>query len=102
MPWKATSDPADWPKFGNSRNPFPYPLGAVAQLGERGLCKPEVVGSIPISSTNKLCEAERVSRTNREAERVCETNRQLTEPAKANRSKVFDGDTPFKFLIRPS
>jgi hypothetical protein len=27
------------------------PLGAVAQLGERGLCKPEVVGSIPISST---------------------------------------------------
>ena len=25
--------------------------GAVAQLGERGLCKPEVVGSIPISST---------------------------------------------------
>jgi hypothetical protein len=26
--------------------------GAVAQLGERGLCKPEVVGSIPISSTN--------------------------------------------------
>jgi hypothetical protein len=27
--------------------------GAVAQLGERGLCKPEVVGSIPISSTEK-------------------------------------------------
>ena len=26
-------------------------IGAVAQLGERGLCKPEVVGSIPISST---------------------------------------------------
>lgn len=25
--------------------------GAVAQLGERGLCKPEVVGSNPISST---------------------------------------------------
>ena len=76
--------------------------GAVAQLGERGLCKPEVVGSIPISSTNKLCEAERVSRTNCEAERVSETNRQLTEPAKANRSKVSNGDTPFKFLIRPS
>ena len=35
---------------------FPGPpaltgLGAVAQLGERGLCKPEVVGSNPISST---------------------------------------------------
>ena len=27
-------------------------FGAVAQLGERRLCKPEVVGSIPISSTN--------------------------------------------------
>jgi hypothetical protein len=27
-------------------------VGAVAQLGERGLCKPEVVGSIPISSTS--------------------------------------------------
>ena len=27
------------------------PSGAVAQLGERRLCKPEVVGSIPISST---------------------------------------------------
>jgi hypothetical protein len=25
--------------------------GAVAQLGERRLCKPDVVGSIPISST---------------------------------------------------
>ena len=29
----------------------PVLRGAVAQLGERGLCKPEVVGSIPISST---------------------------------------------------
>ena len=28
--------------------------GAVAQLGERGLCKPEVVGSIPIGSTMGL------------------------------------------------
>ena len=27
------------------------PDGAVAQSGERWLCKPEVVGSIPISST---------------------------------------------------
>jgi hypothetical protein len=26
--------------------------GAVAQLGERGLCKPEVIGSIPFSSTD--------------------------------------------------
>ena len=27
--------------------------GAVAQLGERRFCKPEVIGSIPISSTFK-------------------------------------------------
>jgi hypothetical protein len=30
--------------------------GAVAQLGERWLCKPEVVGSIPISSTKNVTE----------------------------------------------
>ena len=34
-------------------------LGAVAQLGERGLCKPEVVGSIPISSTLQMGILER-------------------------------------------
>jgi len=28
-------------------------LGAVAQLGERLLCKQEVIGSIPFSSTNE-------------------------------------------------
>ena len=31
--------------------------GAVAQLGERLLCKQEVVGSIPISSTNQVTPA---------------------------------------------
>ena len=31
--------------------------GGVAQLGERRLCKPEVVGSIPFASTNIECEA---------------------------------------------
>ena len=30
---------------------LPLPAGAVAQLGERWLCKPEVTGSIPVSST---------------------------------------------------
>ena len=30
---------------------FIFTYGDVAQLGERGLCKPEVVGSIPIVST---------------------------------------------------
>ncbi len=33
-----------------NRDGIPDDHGAVAQLGERGLCKPEVVGSIPISS----------------------------------------------------
>ena len=31
-------------------DPVPHRVGAVAQLGERRFCKPEVVGSIPISS----------------------------------------------------
>ena len=42
---------------------FPLPVvcilssdGAVAQLGERELCKLEVVGSIPIGSTNRYPE----------------------------------------------
>ena len=33
-------------------------MGAVAQLGERELCKLEVVGSIPIGSTTKRRIAE--------------------------------------------
>ena len=32
-------------------------IGAVAQLGERLLCKQEAVGSIPSSSTNQESEA---------------------------------------------
>ena len=28
-------------------------VGAIAQMGERGLCKAEVTGSIPVSSTRK-------------------------------------------------
>jgi hypothetical protein len=32
--------------------------GAVAQLGERRLCKPEVVGSTPISSTQDTGSAD--------------------------------------------
>ena len=35
--------------------------GAVAQLGERGLCKPEVVGSIPFSSTTAAIGSDQVS-----------------------------------------
>lgn len=34
-------------------------VGAVAQLGERELCKLEVVGSIPISSMNSKLKSER-------------------------------------------
>ena len=31
------------------------PCGALAQLGERLICIQEVIGSIPIGSTNPLC-----------------------------------------------
>ena len=31
-----------------------WPMGAVAQLGERLICIQEVVGSIPISSTKSI------------------------------------------------
>jgi hypothetical protein len=40
-----------------------FESGAVAQLGERELCKLEVVGSIPIGSTNLRCAAEVVLRS---------------------------------------
>ena len=39
-------------------------LGAVAQPGEHRLCKPEVVGSIPTSSTSFLVEGEGRGRPN--------------------------------------
>ena len=42
-------------------------VGAVAQLGERGLCKPEVVGSIPISSTSPRAVEDEVVEGSREA-----------------------------------
>ena len=37
-----------------SRNVDPFKSGAVAQLGERLLCKQEVIGSIPFGSTSFL------------------------------------------------
>ena len=40
-------------------HPDPPIIGGVAQLGERLLCKQEVIGSIPFTSTNSghvLCE----------------------------------------------
>ena len=44
-------------------------FGAVAQLGERGLCKPEVVGSIPISSTDsRFSRRARCRRSERRSE----------------------------------
>ena len=33
---------------------IPVDRGDVAQLGERGLCKPEVAGSTPVVSTNLI------------------------------------------------
>ena len=42
-----------------SRNVGPFKSGAVAQLGERLLCKQEVIGSIPFGSTSFLASRER-------------------------------------------
>ncbi len=39
---------------GRLRFPFVFWYGAIAQLGERVLCKHEVVGSIPSGSTRWL------------------------------------------------
>ena len=36
--------------------------GALAQLGERLLCKHQVIGSIPIGSTTALADARHISR----------------------------------------
>jgi hypothetical protein len=41
--------------------PDPCPYGAIAQLGERLLCKQEVTGSIPVGSTSYL-ETQRKAR----------------------------------------
>lgn len=38
-------------------------IGALAQLGERLLCKHQVIGSIPIGSTTHSCEAKRARLT---------------------------------------
>ena len=35
-------------------HPDPPFIGGVAQLGERLLCKQEVIGSIPFTSTNRV------------------------------------------------
>ena len=46
------------------------PFGAVAQLGERELCKLEVVGSIPIDSTSpSLAKREKAAAPKPEGQR---------------------------------
>ncbi len=57
--------------------------GAVAQLGERGLCKPEVVGSIPISST-------RVSRAAMPARQIVSPLLESGRP-ETGRSRILSG-----------
>ncbi len=41
-----------------------HPSGGLAQLGERGLCKPEVEGSIPLPSTIKVCDLSQLNSLN--------------------------------------
>jgi hypothetical protein len=62
--WSKMAEGEGTGKEGAGKTAVAISRGAVAQLGERGLCKPEVVGSIPISSTkNDLlrCTLRRVS-----------------------------------------
>ena len=49
-------------------------LGAIAQLGERVLCKHEVVGSIPIGSTIAHSRDEKSEARNRKSEHFRDTN----------------------------
>jgi hypothetical protein len=46
-------------RLNNRREAFVFWYGAIAQLGERVLCKHEVVGSIPSGSTRWLIEDRR-------------------------------------------
>src|SRR6185436_14764536 len=50
-------------------HPDPPFIGGVAQLGERLLCKQEVIGSIPFTSTNLRAVARRLSRRSAQARR---------------------------------
>jgi hypothetical protein len=42
------------------RTPSTLHGGALAQLGERRLCKPEVTGSIPVRSTRKSLQIDMI------------------------------------------
>ena len=42
------------PTNSDLRSPLVVLIGAIAQLGERLLCKQEVVGSIPSGSTSRI------------------------------------------------
>jgi hypothetical protein len=46
------------------------PDGALAQLGERRLCKAEVIGSIPIRSTERSCGVEPIASFERSVDRI--------------------------------
>lgn len=51
-----------WDSATNASMPRAW-FGAIAQLGERVLCKHEVVGSIPSGSTILLCAGDSAARS---------------------------------------
>ena len=76
--------------------------GAVAQLGERWLCKPEVVGSRPISSTgpkdlDKRLEGPPRSLTTEERESV---QMLATHASREVRTSNFAGEKKFDACLR--
>ena len=66
-------------------------LGAIAQLGERVLCKHEVVGSIPSGSTIFLALATRVPRAGRQLKQYpCLKRQQFRSEQTLEREALID------------
>jgi len=70
-------------------------VGGLAQLGERGLCKPEVIGSIPISSTQVVLAALGSSPTSQSLENRARHSSELRQTRRLDQSRE---DTATRFL----
>src|SRR3546814_141598 len=65
LPVRRLPDPSGWRAADLAGPTWPrfFLLGGVAQLGERRLCKPEVIGSIPFASTTLPVRLRRTDRS---------------------------------------
>src|SRR3546814_5150992 len=64
LPVRRLPDPSGWRAADLAGPTWPrfFLLGGVAQLGERRLCKPEVIGSIPFRSDEHTSELQSLMR----------------------------------------